>query len=192
MSMLQGSQREAIEAVIKACIRRKFEKYDRETKRMPFHDLLLGKYRMATFSFVQSLNTSFGTSIFEPIAEKLARSNFPDVRKQFTVGNSISMAAQNEIQDIINGLTAGNGPDKLYEIKRIREVCRRGKMGTLKPMKADLRVRSHGGAIYLFDLKTAKPNKGGFKEFKRMLLEWAAIVRRNQRQKLCLTRMSAL
>ncbi|MDP2172805.1 MAG: TdeIII family type II restriction endonuclease [Candidatus Cloacimonadaceae bacterium] len=30
------------------------------------------------------------------------------------------------------------------------------------------------GAIYLIDIKTAKPNAGGFKEFKRTLLEWAA------------------
>ena len=30
--------------------------------------------------------------------------------------------------------------------------------------------------MYLFDLKTAKPNVGGFKEFKRTLLEWVAIV----------------
>jgi len=31
-----------------------------------------------------------------------------------------------------------------------------------------------GGTIYLFDLKTVKPNVGGFKEFKRTLLEWIA------------------
>lgn len=29
--------------------------------------------------------------------------------------------------------------------------------------------------IYLFDIKTAKPNAGGFKEFKRTLLEWVAV-----------------
>jgi hypothetical protein len=28
----------------------------------------------------------------------------------------------------------------------------------------------------LFDIKTAKPNKGGFKEFKRTLLEWTACI----------------
>lgn len=27
----------------------------------------------------------------------------------------------------------------------------------------------------IFDIKTAKPNKGGFKEFKRTLLEWVAV-----------------
>ena len=29
--------------------------------------------------------------------------------------------------------------------------------------------------IYLFDIKTAKPNAGGFREFKRTLLEWVAV-----------------
>ena len=29
---------------------------------------------------------------------------------------------------------------------------------------------------HLFDIKTAKPNKGGFKEYKRTLLEWVACV----------------
>jgi len=28
--------------------------------------------------------------------------------------------------------------------------------------------------IFLIDIKTAKPNKGGFKEFKDTLLEWTA------------------
>lgn len=31
-------------------------------------------------------------------------------------------------------------------------------------------------SIYLIDIKTAKPNAGGFKEFKRTLLEWVAAV----------------
>ena len=35
---------------------------------------------------------------------------------------------------------------------------------------------SKDGAYYLFDIKTAKPNAGGFKEFKRTLLEWVAVV----------------
>ena len=28
----------------------------------------------------------------------------------------------------------------------------------------------------MFDIKTAKPNAGGFKEFKRTLLEWVAVI----------------
>jgi len=43
---------------------------------MPFHYRLLGRDRMALFSFIHSLNTTFGTSIFEPVAETLASLNF--------------------------------------------------------------------------------------------------------------------
>lgn len=45
-------------------LRNKFENYKPETSSMPFHTRLLGKDRMALYSFIQSLNTNFGTSIF--------------------------------------------------------------------------------------------------------------------------------
>ena len=37
-------------------------------------------------------------------------------------------------------------------------------------------LESYSGELFLFDIKTAKPNSGGFKEFKRTLLEWTAII----------------
>jgi type II restriction enzyme len=48
-------------------------------------------------------------------------------------------------------------------------------MKTIKPTKIDLKLIGYDNTIYLFDIKTAKPNAGGFKEFKRTLLEWIAI-----------------
>lgn len=36
-------------------------------------------------------------------------------------------------------------------------------------------VEGKSGEHYLFDLKTAKPNKGDFQKFKQTLLEWAGI-----------------
>ncbi len=142
---------------------------------MPFHYRLLGRDRMALFSFIHSLNTTFGTSIFEPVAETLAGLNFIVAQKQFVVGNEISEEAQNEIQHIINGLTVGGNPDKKSEIERIRKVCRQGKINKIKTVKVDLYVKSKDGKIHLFDLKTAKPNISNFKDFKRTLLEWVAI-----------------
>ena len=65
---LSKSQIKKIEYTIKDSLRRKFESYKPETKHMPFHYRLLGKDRMALYSFIQSLNTTFGTSIFEPVA----------------------------------------------------------------------------------------------------------------------------
>ena len=143
---------------------------------MPFHYRLLGKDRMALYSFIQSLNTTFGTSIFEPVAETLAKTRFVNVQSQYVVGNEISEVAQNEIQGIMNKLTTGEtDPDKLEEIQRIRTVCQKGQMNRLRTVKADLFVENDEGSLLFFDLKTVKPNKGDFEKFKRTLLEWCAI-----------------
>jgi type II restriction enzyme len=48
-------------------------------------------------------------------------------------------------------------------------------MKTVKPTKIDVKLIGTDETIYLFDIKTAKPNAGGFKEFKRTLLEWVAV-----------------
>ena len=48
-------------------------------------------------------------------------------------------------------------------------------MNKLKTVKVDLFLESKDGEIFLFDLKTAKPNVSNFKDFKRTMLEWAAI-----------------
>lgn len=164
-----------IENTIKDSLRKKFQTYNPETSNMPFHYRLLGRDRMALFSFIHSLNTTFGTSIFEPVAETLASLNFPFAQKQYVVGDSISEQAQSEIQRIMNDLTVGKNPNKTEEIERIRRVCNKGTMNKLKTVKVDLFVQSTDGTAHLFDLKTAKPNISNFKDFKRTLLEWVAI-----------------
>ena len=144
---------------------------------MPFHARLLGQDRLALYAFIHSLNTQFGTSFFEPVAVVLANSNFKSVEKQVKAGTRISVNAQDEIQNIMNGLTTGTTePDKVAEIERIRRVCREGEMINIKPTKVDLMCISELEEYYLFDIKTAKPNAGGFKEFKRTLLEWVAVM----------------
>lgn len=172
---LSEEQKKQIENVIKESLRSKFQTYKPESNNMPFHYRLLGKDRMALYSFIQSLNTTFGTSIFEPVAEVLARIKFPVVQKQFVVGDTISEKAQNEIQHIMNELATGKNPDKLKEIERIRKVAVSGKMNKIKTVKVDIFVVDKGNTVHLFDLKTVKPNISNFKDFKRTLLEWVAI-----------------
>jgi len=165
-----------IENIIKDSLRKKFQTYKPETSHMPFHYRLLGRDRMALFSFIHSLNTTFGTSIFHPVAETLASLNFEFAQKQYVVGNEISELAQTEIDHIINELTTGESPNKVKEIERIRKVCTKGIMNKIKTVKIDLFIKSMDGTLHLFDLKTAKPNISNFKDFKRTLLEWVAIL----------------
>ncbi len=165
-----------IEATIRDSLRRKFQNYKPESKSMPFHFNLLGKDRMALYSFIQSLNTTFGTSIFEPVAAVLAKTRFQHAETQHIPGNQISEEAQKVIQKIINDLSTGkNDTNKKQEIELIRAVSQKGAMNTLSTVKVDLFVQDKNKAMYLFDLKTVKPNISNFKDFKRTLLEWCAI-----------------
>lgn len=176
MALLK-TQHAEISAILKQALRNKFKNYNPEPNVMPFHTRLLGKDRMALFSFIHSLNTNFGTSIFEPVAKALAASSFKEVKTQAVAGTKISEKAQHVIQDIMDKLTAADSkPNKAKEIEAIRKVCQEGNLHTVKPTKVDLWLRSDDNQLYFFDIKTAKPNKGGFKEFKRTMLEWVGCV----------------
>lgn len=85
---------------------------------MPFHTRLLGKDRMALFSFVQSINTTLGTSVFEEVGKILAKPRFKHAEAQYKDLNlKVSAGAQAEIQNIIDELTTGSRkPDKVAEI----------------------------------------------------------------------------
>jgi MjaII restriction endonuclease. len=172
---LTNHQKTHIQQVITNSLRHKFQNYNPEPASMPFHFRLLGKDRIALYSFIHSLSTNFGTSIFEPVAKSLAQLHFASAEQQQAAGSQISSEAQKVIQNIMDNLTtAKTTPNKLQEIKAIRAVCQKGEMKIVKPTKVDLKLIGHDNTIYLFDIKTAKPNAGGFKEFKRTLLEWVA------------------
>ena len=50
-----------------------------------------------------------------------------------------------------------------------------GVMNKTRPVKVDVFAKSENNHVYLFELKTVKPNISNFKDFKRTLLEWVAI-----------------
>ena len=171
---LTKEQKQDIQEVIKTCLRNKFKNYNPESNNMPFHFRLLGRDRMALYSFIQSLNTTFGTSIFEPVAVALAKNNFVKVASQYIVGDTIFENCQQSIQHIINQLTVGATPDKNKEIEILKKSLK-GNKNQIKTIKVDLFVENKKGEMFLFDLKTAKPNISNFKDFKRTLLEWVGI-----------------
>ncbi len=169
--------KKSIEQILVASIRKKFLDYNPEPASMPFHTRLLGKDRLALYSFIHSLSTNFGTTIFEPVTIALAESRFRNAVRVHTAGVQISSEAHREIQEIMSGLeTATVLPDKKAEIEKIRKVCQVGTINTVKMTKVDIMLESNNDEVYFFDIKTAKPNSGGFREFKRTLLEWVAAV----------------
>ena len=96
---LSKEQINNVEEVLKASLRNKFQNYKPETGHMPFHYRLLGRDRMALFSFLQSLNTTFGTSIYEPVAKEIAKTKFKRVETQYVLGNIITQNAQKRFKN---------------------------------------------------------------------------------------------
>ena len=172
---MNEEEKNNVKTTLKNSLRKKFSNYNPEPAAMPFHTRLLGKDRLALYQFIHSLNTNFGTSIFEPVAKALAGVKFASAYSQQVAGLEISSEAHNSIQNIMDNLaTAETSPNKLEEIETIRKVCHSGQMRKVKLTKVDIKLVAFDGTIYLIDLKTAKPNAGGFKKFKRTLLEWTA------------------
>ena len=163
-----------IEELVKQVVGRKLKQHIPETQHMPFHYSLLGRY-MTSYSFVHSINTSLGISVFEQVAELLAQGRFKVVKRQAEVGSSIGKKALREIQEIIADIDAGSKPNKCAEIERIRKLATVGSETKIRVVKVDLLLQDKKGKTYLFDIKTAKPNKSSFKDYKRTLLEWTAI-----------------
>lgn len=172
---MNAQQVAELQGIITNSLRNKLANYNPESKHMPFHTRLLGKDRMALYSFIQSLNTTFGISIFEPVAVYLGSTRFRESLRNQVAGSTISSEASALIERTMNELVAGNTrTNKLEEIERIREVCQDGSPIEVKPTRVDLKLVSNDGQVYLIDLKTAKPNINEFKEYKRTLLQWVA------------------
>lgn len=175
---MSPKQRREVEAGIESALRRKMRDYRPKATAKPFHTRLLGHDRMALFSFIHSLNTNFGTAIFEPVGEILAGGRFAVVKRQARIGNVISDKAEAAVSRIVNEITvAKRKPDAKAEFRAIQSAVREGgKTGKVKLRLADLWLEGSDGTITLVEMKTVKPNMSGFEDHKRQLLRWIAAV----------------
>ncbi len=57
---LSCQSRRQIAGILKQVILTKLERYEPETKFMPFHDAIMGLRNRVTFSLIHSINTSLG------------------------------------------------------------------------------------------------------------------------------------
>lgn len=174
---LSNIQCDQIANLLKEKIRRKLSDYSPESNHMPFHVRLLGQDRMALFSFIQSINTMLGTSVFEQVAAVIAAPHFKQAINQYKdFNNKISDKAQVVIQHIVDDLRAvRTQPNKAVETAEILRVAQTGTLKKVKRPRIDLFLKSEDGTEYYFDLKTAKPNVDEIVGFKRKILEWVAI-----------------
>lgn len=177
MAMTQR-EKAAVKEVISQALKGKLRSYTPKDKvHMPFHASLLGRDRVALFSFMQSLNTNFGLTIYEPVAEELARGNFKEVIRGKKSDGIISKGAQNVISDITNKLhLSDSNSSQKSETDQIRAVCQKGGPVKVKLRRADVYLVDKNNLHYLVEIKTARPNIDGFEKYKENMLRWTASV----------------
>jgi len=174
MSLSKKTKNE-IANLLKTIVRDKLQKYEPETEHMPFHYRLLGKDRYAMFSFIQSVNTTFGISIWEQVAVILAKGGDNYAERQYKLLGEIDGDTEKLINEIHYKLRKGEiAADKMAEIRRIRKKIKRGEREIDPDSVVDLFVKIKDEENY-FDITSAKPNMKEFVSLKLKLLRWTGL-----------------
>jgi len=171
-------------------IRNKLENYHPETENMPFHWRLLGRDRYAMFSFIQSVNTTFGTSLWEQMALIISQASGFEAERQFQLLGTIDPATENLIAQLYRELREGvRDPDKKKEIALIRKSIKKGKAQKDPDSTVDFWVKRDSQEEF-FEITSAKPNKKEFESLKLKLLRWTALRLSQNKKAKVMTRIA--
>lgn len=172
---LSKSQKEKITTLLEKKIEDKLRRYARETSSMPFLARLIQDSEMvAAYSFIHSIATTLGMSIYEDISKIIAEENAKECFTKYDVGGVISREQKSVIDDIVRKLR--NGEKKVnnsQEIKLILNASSKDGKAQKEGRIADFYMRRDGKEHY-FEIKTVKPNIDVFTKSKTKLLEWVA------------------
>lgn len=179
---LSESQKDRISKLLDKKIESKLKKYGRETTSMPFlARLIQDNEKIAAYSFIHSIATTLGMSIYEDVSVIIASETSDECFRNYGVGGVISK----EQKAVINKITTElrNGSRIANTTKEVGEVLavpssggRFQKSGNI----ADFFMR-RGNEEFYFEIKTVKPNIDVFEKSKTKLLEWIARKRKSVR-----------
>lgn len=124
---------------------------------------------------MQSFYTSFGMSVYEPMAVILARGAGFHAERQFKILGEIDNDTENLITQLHLDLKKGIPANKPNETEAIRRSIKQGRALVDPDSIADVFVRKPTGEEYYFDITTVKPNLKEFATLKHKLLRWIGL-----------------
>lgn len=132
-------------------------------------------------SVVGGLETSMGTTVWEPIAKTIAKSNGFEVIEEkilmpdpFPVEVKIELDRQVSLRE--NRATWLSAKDCISNFKKVCRNASRLSVLYVRPSAGtgvDLLIKKNGKE-YAFDIKTVQPNMGSIKSFNKQIMEWYA------------------
>jgi len=184
MSLSEAQQRKISELLTEK-IDSKLKRYARESKSMPFLvKLMQDKERVAAYSFVHSLATTLGMSIYEDVSKIIADEHSEECFTKYDLGGVISKDQKSVIDNILRELrNAERDCDIAGEIGEVLRASPENGRVQKEGSIADFYMLRDGIEQY-FEIKTVKPNIDVFTKSKSKLLEWVA--RRRKRIKVFL------
>lgn len=172
---LSKNQKEKIGALLEKKIEDKLKRYARETSSMPFlARLIQDSEKVAAYSFIHSISTTLGMSIYEDVSKIIAEETAEECFTNYDMGSVISKEQKSVIDEIMRQLR--NGEKQVNHDEEIRAVlAASAKDGRPQKegQKADFYMLRQGKEHY-FEIKTVKPNIDVFAKSKTKLLEWVA------------------
>lgn len=168
-------QKGEIRSLLIQKITNKLNRYARETASMPFLTRLIqDKEKVASYSFIHSIATTLGMSIYEDVSKIIAKEHSQEVFTKMDLGGVLSKSQKSPIGNIVRELR--NGVRIVNKEKEAKEVLKASPEGG-KPQKegkiADFYMKRNN-IEYYFEIKTVKPNIDVFTASKTKLLEWVA------------------
>lgn len=165
--------RKAIKELISNVIIKKIKNYSSETEYRPFYDALFDKKVILQSSIIHSFYTSFGVSIYEPIAKIIGeKEGGYQVQKQYNLEGVINP----EIETLIHELCQSKNPaNKRREIGMIRERIQPGIPQKDKEGTVDIFILKPNNEEVYIDVASPKMNLKEFRALRRKMLRWCAL-----------------
>ena len=155
----------------------KLLKYSPETSYMPFQKAIVGEKYRAIYSFVHSVSTTFGMSLWEQFAETLGKEAGMKVSRQYDIPFSISNDTDTKINNILKKIKRKETICNTVEInKLIKEFTKPGDTGiTDEDKRVDVFIEDKNKNLFFIDITSPKPNIKEFGAMKLKLMRWTAI-----------------
>lgn len=172
---LSKNQKDKIKQLLEKKIKDKLKRYARESSSMPFLvRLVQDSEKVAAYSFIHSMATTLGMSIYEDVSKIIAEESAKECFTKYDLGGVISREQKSIIDEIIRRLR--NGEQKVDHDKEVKLVLsassKNGKIQKEGRLADFYMLRD--GIEHYFEIKTVKPNIDVFTKSKVKLLEWVA------------------
>ena len=172
---LSTNQKSKIKFLLEKKIEEKLRRYARESSSMPFLlRLVQDSEKVAAYSFIHSIATTLGMSIYEDVSKIIAEKSTKECFTKYDIGGVISKEQKSTIDEITRKLRNGEKEvDHDGEVKLVLSVSAKDGKAQKEGRLADFYMLRDGIEHY-FEIKTVKPNIDVFTKSKAKLLEWVA------------------